>query len=98
MDQELMNGLRALDNVDFANVLTFEYEGQTFGMSHYDGEAEDKLYGKKVDVWIHGHTHKAAAERRGESVMINPGALYEDAKYILWNSKKGTGERRLFDK
>lgn len=99
MDRELMRGLMALDNVDFASVLTFDYEGQVFCVSHYDGEAEDKLYGKKVDVWIHGHTHKAAAVRREDgSVAINPGALYEDAKYILWNPMLGTGERRFFDK
>lgn len=97
MDQELMNGLRSLKNVDFADVITFDFGGQSFGMSHYDGVAEDKLYGKKVDVWIHGHTHKAAAERRGDGVMINPGALYEDAKYILWSPKTGTGERRFYN-
>ena len=98
MDQELMDGLRALPGVEFANVITFGFGGQVYGMSHYDGVAEDKLHGKKVDVWIHGHTHKAAAEKRGNSVMINPGALYEDGKYILWDPKTGRGERRFFDK
>ena len=98
MDQALMRELTSLHNVEFANVITFNFDGQVFGMSHYDGVAEDKLYGKKVDVWIHGHTHKAAATRRGDSVMVNPGALYEDAKYILWDPRAGAGERRFFDK
>jgi len=98
MDKELMAEVSALKNVTFEEVVSFEYGGQTFGVSHYEWEAEKSLRGKKIDVWLHGHTHKAKAERNADgSVVINPGALFEDAKYIRWNPEKGTGERVFFN-
>jgi predicted phosphodiesterase len=98
MNQELITELSALKNVLCEEIISFEHEGQRFAISHYEGEAEKVLKGKKIDVWLHGHTHRAKAERNADgSVVINPGALFEDGKYIVWNSEKGTGERVFFN-
>lgn len=98
MDDKLVTKLIALPNVILAEVVFFEYEGQNFGISHFEGEAEKSLKEKKTDVWLHGHTHRAKAERNADgSVVINPGALFEDGKYIMWNPEKGTGERVFFN-
>ncbi len=97
-DDALVKEVFLLENVEIANVLTFKNEGQTFGISHFEGEAEEELSDKKIDVWLHGHTHRAKAERNEDgSVVINPGALFEDGKYILWNPKTGTGKRVFFN-
>ncbi len=98
MDDDLIAEVSRLSNVTIANVVTFKKGGQTFGISHFEGEAEKILRDKKIDVWLHGHTHRAKAERNEDgSVVINPGALFEDAKYIIWDPKKGTGERVFFN-
>ena len=98
MNKELIAELSALKNVRCEEIISFEHEGRYFAISHYEGEAEKALKGKKIDVWLHGHTHRAKAERNTDgSVIINPGALFEDGKYIVWNSEKGTGERVFFN-
>lgn len=98
INKELIVKLSRLKNVMCEEIVSFEYEGQNFAISHYEGEAEKSLKGKKIDVWLHGHTHRAKAERnRDGSVVINPGALYEDGKYIIWNPEKGIGERVFFN-
>ena len=98
MDDKQVAEVAALPNVTLEEVVSFKYEGQTFGISHFEGEAEKILSNKKIDVWLHGHTHKAKAERKVDgSVIINPGALYEDGKYIVWNCEKGTGNRVFFN-
>jgi putative phosphoesterase len=98
MDDDLIKAVLTLPNVNIANVVTFKKDGQTFGVSHFEGEAEKLLKNKKIDVWLHGHTHRTKAERNEDgSVVINPGALFEDGKYILWNPETGRGERVFFN-
>ncbi len=98
MNEELISEVSILSNITIQEIISFEHEGQTFGISHYEGEAEEVLSNKKIDVWLHGHTHKAKTERNADgSVVINPGALYEDGKYIVWDCEKGTGERVFFN-
>ncbi len=98
IDDELVAEVAALPNVTLEEVVFLSHEGQTFAISHFEGEAEKILNGKKIDIWLHGHTHKAKTARNTDgSVVINPGALYEDGKYVVWNCEKGTGERVFFD-
>lgn len=97
MDEKLIAEVSALKNVTLQEVVSFKHGKQTFGVSHYEGEAEKVLNGKRIDIWLHGHTHRAKAIRNTDaSVVVNPGALFEDGKYILWNPKKGTGERVFY--
>ncbi len=97
-DDDLAAEVSALPNVILSKVVTFDHEGQKFSISHYEGEAEAMNRDANINVWLHGHTHRAKAERNTDgSVHINPGALFEDAKYIVWNPEKGTGERVFFD-
>lgn len=98
MNQELIAEISALPNIHCEEIISFEYEGQKIAISHYEGVAEKTLNKQKIDVWLHGHTHRAKATRNTDgSVVVNPGALFEDGKYILWNPKKGTGERVFFN-
>ncbi|QWT17571.1 metallophosphoesterase [Collinsella sp. zg1085] len=55
---------------ELGRLAQFEFKGVTFAVAHYE---EDLPIGQ-ADVCICGHTHVARVERRGESLLINPGS------------------------
>ncbi len=83
VNEEILDAVRALPNVEMKEVVQFELEGIKIAASHIEGVAEGALRDQKVDIFIHGHTHRAKAEKRDEKTILNPGALVEDGKYFL---------------
>lgn len=83
VNSELLAKLQKLKNVTINNVLDFEIENITFSVSHIEGIAESMLKNKKIDVFVHGHTHRAKVDRQESRLILNPGALCEDGKYFL---------------
>lgn len=55
---------------DVKRLNEFAYEGLRFAVSHY----REKLPLNDVDVAVCGHTHRAAIERVGGCLVVNPGS------------------------
>ena len=98
VNQERIEALSSLENVILDEVVTLKIKNYTFCLSHYDGIAQKKSREKKqrVDVYIHGHTHRAALVRRKDSTMINPGALCDDGRYLVLDVETMKAKRLFF--
>ncbi|MCL6503940.1 MAG: YfcE family phosphodiesterase [Pirellulales bacterium] len=44
---------------------------------------EETIEGGQWDLVCHGHTHVARCERRGRTLILNPGALYRARKHTV---------------
>ncbi len=95
---EQLSEFEKLPNVKIAEVVFCQFGKHKIATSHYDGVAEAKSREKKekVDIFIHGHTHRPQVIRRGESNMLNPGALCEDGRYVILDLATMKGQRVFF--
>jgi putative phosphoesterase len=56
-----------------------EVEGKRIGVFHgyglflTDKKLEDKFKGEKIDLYIHGHTHRLRKEKKKDIYYLNPG-------------------------
>jgi putative phosphoesterase len=104
VNSDLLLAMRKLPNVKIDEVVFCEFKKNIIGISHYDGVAESKSHlsasleinYKKVDIFIHGHTHRPTVVRREKSTMLNPGALCEDGRYLILDLKTMKGQRVFF--
>ena len=53
--------------------LVFTSDGLRFLVCHLDAEVERHLTSEAPDILIHGHTHRSLVERRGKTLLLNPG-------------------------
>ncbi|MEM1211640.1 MAG: metallophosphoesterase family protein [Planctomycetota bacterium] len=53
-----------------------------FCHGHVEADMEDALR-DGVDYLCHGHTHRCSDERRGQTRVINPGALFRASRYTV---------------
>lgn len=93
---ELIEEIEKLPNCEIQDVVACEIEGVTFGLSHVEGIAENFLKEQNIQVFIHGHTHRAKKEERDGKLILNPGALMEDGGYMVIDLKKMKVERKIF--
>ncbi len=86
VDDQIVNAVQKLKNVKIDDVLNFSIDGIRFQMTH---KPEDlNIYeNPKVDIFIHGHTHKPRFERHESQIVINPGALIEDPKFLIFDTE-----------
>lgn len=98
VNEERIEELSSLENVVIDEVVTLKIHNYTFSLSHYDGVAQKISLEKnqRVDVYIHGHTHRAALVRRKDSTMINPGALCDDGRYLILDVVRMKAKRLFF--
>ncbi|MBT3349507.1 YfcE family phosphodiesterase [bacterium] len=100
LDEETVARVRNLKNVELAEVVHFSAGGKNFAVSHFENVAEQwaRDHGEKIDIFIHGHTHRKQAETRNESAIINPGSLFEDPQIFILNVPEMKLELKFFDK
>ncbi|HEX3872485.1 MAG TPA: metallophosphoesterase [Pirellulales bacterium] len=62
-----------------------ELAGQRIAMLHGDDNAKlvAAIAGQQFDLVCHGHTHQVRQERRGRTLVLNPGALYRASAHTL---------------
>ena len=53
--------------------LRFTHAGLRFLVNHLDGPVDALNAARASDVIVFGHTHKPLAERRGGTLLVNPG-------------------------
>jgi putative phosphoesterase len=60
-----------------------EVEGKRIGIFHGHGlfltdkKLENKFKGERVDIYLHGHTHRLRKEKKKDTYYLNPGAFPE---------------------
>lgn len=98
VNKERLEKLKRLSNVEIAEVVFCQLGKYNIAISHYDGVAEVKSreISQKVDIFIHGHTHRPTVVRRGKSTMLNPGALCEDGKCVILDLETMKGKRVFY--
>jgi putative phosphoesterase len=72
-----------MDSPEIKNILrekeVIEVEGKRIGIVHKHGlffsdrKMENRFQGKKIDIFIHGHTHQLRNEKKGDVYYLNPG-------------------------
>jgi len=72
-----------LPHVMIDSVVRFELQGKYFAISHKDGQAQRSLVGQPVDVFFHGHTHRARIDDQQHPMIINPGSLMDGHGFLL---------------
>ena len=99
INEERLGNLKKLPNVKIDETVFCKFGKHKIAISHYDGIAESKSreISQKVDIFIHGHTHRPAVVRREKSIMLNPGALCEDGRYVVLNLETMKGIQRFFN-
>ena len=69
-----------------------EVEGGRFAIFHGHGTffldkgLKNKFKGKKIDVYVHGHTHRLRKEKKGGVYYLNPGRF---PSMLIINLEKG---------
>jgi len=98
VNEERLAELKKLSNLKIEEVVFCKFGKYEIAISHYDGIAESKSreISQKVDIFIHGHTHRPQVVRRGKSTMLNPGALCEDGRYVVLDLETMKGKKRFF--
>ncbi len=83
VNDELIEELNTLPNITIQEVIDVTFEGIRIALSHFEGIAQKALHAQKVDIFCHGHTHKAQIAKQNGIILLNPGALCDDGKYFL---------------
>jgi putative phosphoesterase len=62
-----------------------EIEGRRIALLHGDDQRRlhEAIAGGQFDLVCHGHTHVAALDRMGNTVVLNPGALYRAPRHTI---------------
>jgi putative phosphoesterase len=81
-----------MDSTEIKNILkeneVIEVEGKKIGVVHSHGlffsdrKMENRFQGEKIDIFIHGHTHRLRNERKGDIYFLNPGSFPESMLII----------------
>jgi putative phosphoesterase len=63
-----------------------EVDGVVIGLvNHLGGLEPEALFGRHVDVVVHGGTHEASVERRAGVLCVNPGSpTLADVRTVAW--------------
>lgn len=79
------------DNVIYhGEVCDIERSGVRIFMQHHPEPAEDKAKLAQYDLCIHGHLHEFRHDLKGETHLINPGALTRrscQSEWVVFNSE-----------
>ncbi|MCE9544500.1 MAG: YfcE family phosphodiesterase [Planctomycetia bacterium] len=75
---ELRAAMEAAGHTLHGRFAALERGGKRIAIIHGDDgrRLEETIAGGQFDLVCHGHTHMARCERRGEVLVLNPGALY----------------------
>ncbi len=71
-----------------------EVEGRRFAIFHGHGTffldkgLKNKFKGKKIDIYVHGHTHRLRKEKKGDIYYLNPGRFPSMLIINLENDKE----------
>jgi len=68
-----------------------EKGGKKIGIVHFPALAEAMALSGKYDIVFYGHDHKATIEKRGKTLLINPGelaGLKEKPSYAIYDTDK----------
>jgi putative phosphoesterase len=74
-----------------------EIDGRTFSVNHFDDIGRAIAEGGTHDVVCYGHSHRFGMEKRGNTLVVNPGEIFGlltgKATYVVYDTKTGEAER-----
>ena len=73
-----------------------EIDGRTFSLNHYDDIARAIAATEKHDVVCYGHSHRLVIERKGSTLVVNPGEIFGlltgKSTFVIYDTKSGEAE------
>jgi putative phosphoesterase len=69
-----------------------EMDSRRIAATHYPAIAAGLAAGERYDLVCYGHTHRAAEERVGDTLLINPGEVmgrFGRSTYVLYDTNTG---------
>jgi putative phosphoesterase len=74
-----------------------ELDGRKFSLNHYDDIARAIAATGKHDVVCYGHSHRLAIERKGSTLLVNPGEIFGlitgKSTFAIYDTRTGEAER-----
>jgi putative phosphoesterase len=74
-----------------------EIDGRSFSLNHYDDIARAIAATGKHDVVCHGHSHRLVIERKGSTLVVNPGEIFGllsgKSTFVIYDTQTGEAER-----
>lgn len=75
-----------------------EVDGRTIGFTHgHLAGVMDRFLAWGVDYLLHGHTHRVEDSQRGQTRVINPGALFRASRLTAALLTPGTDTLRVLE-
>ena len=87
--------------INYGRIGRFELAGKTIGICHEPYLVEYVLKQGFCDVVFYGHTHDPWEEKRGRTLVVNPGTLggvLQRATFATWDIKADKLELKILDK
>ena len=90
VDAENWQKIKNQKNILAAEILHFLLEKINFAASHVRGIAQNFCRAKKIaiDVFVHGHTHRAEFAPEKNFFVLNPGSLADDGSFLIFDTTK----------
>jgi hypothetical protein len=85
-DEALLRGaIRDAEGICHERFGELELEGRRIALLHSDdwGRFRDAVESGRYDLVCYGHTHEAQLEQVGQTLVLNPGALYRASPHRL---------------
>ncbi len=92
---DVLPAMRKLPNVVLDDIVSFELEDIRIVVCHQEHMAQRVLTTERVDVFIHGHTHRPRVETKNGTLILNPGSLMDGAGYMVLEIPSLKVDRRL---
>ncbi len=97
VDNDIVNAVKNLKNVEIAQKLQFSLDNINFFVTHKP-EDLDIYEHPEVDIFIHGHTHLPKFEKLEAQIVINPGALLREPKFLIFDTETKKLEMAVLNK
>ena len=74
-----------------------EIDGRKFSLNHYDDIAQAIAATGQHDVVCYGHSHHFDVERKGATLLVNPGEIFGlltgKSTFVIYDTRTGEAER-----
>ncbi len=97
VDDTIVNAVRKLKNVEISEKLQFSLDKINFLITHKPDDLDIYKH-PEVDIFIHGHTHLPRFEKLEAQIIINPGALLREPKFLIFDTKTKKLEMAVLSK
>ncbi len=92
-----MNGRKYPHLIFHGEYAELELGGKTFSINHFDNIGRALAQGGVFDVVCFGHNHRFEIDRKGKTLIVNPGEIYGgltgESTFVIYDTEVGEAER-----